>query len=73
MLNCIDSIEKAKNEELVEILQERVNKNDFTTLEQDIMTVLFFNSIYNKAEDYFRILRSKITSSLSKSLLNIDA
>lgn len=55
------------------MLKEKVEGVDFTVLEQDVTTVLFFNRIYNKADDYFRILRSKIISSLSKSLIDIDS
>lgn len=73
MLHLIEGIEKCKNEDLIELLREKVNSSDFLVLEQDIMTVLFFNSIYNKADDYFRILRSKISSALSKSLISIDS
>jgi hypothetical protein len=43
-----------------------------TTFEQDVQAVLFFKNIYNKSDYYFKLIRSSLTSTLSKLLLQVD-
>lgn len=45
---------------------------DLTTFEQDVSAVLFFKNIYNKSDYYFKLVRSSISSSLTKLILNLD-
>jgi hypothetical protein len=42
------------------------------TFEQDVQAVLFFKNIYNKSDYYFKLIRSNLTSTLSKLLLQVD-
>lgn len=42
------------------------------SLEKDVTSVLFFQGIYNKADYYFKLIRSKLSSTLAKLLLKID-
>ena len=45
---------------------------DCHEIEKDISIVKYFSRIYEKSEEYFRILRSKIAEKLSKNLSKID-
>lgn len=42
------------------------------SLEKDVTSVSFFQGIYNKADYYFKLIRSKLSSTLAKLLLKID-
>jgi hypothetical protein len=45
---------------------------DFSSLEQDARTVLFFKEIYNKLDYYFKLVRSYLNSTLSKMLIDVE-
>lgn len=37
-----------------------------------MIAVLFFKTIYNKSDYYFKLIRSNLTSTLAKLLLRVD-
>ena len=43
-----------------------------SSFEQDVVSVLFFKTIYNKSDYYFKLIRSNLASTLAKMLLKVD-
>lgn len=43
-----------------------------SSFEQDVVSVLFFKTIYNKSDYYFKLIRSSLASTLAKMLLKVD-
>lgn len=64
-------IEKAEDDKIVEVIRKNVNV-DVTAFEQDVSAVLFFKNIYNKSDYFFKLVRSSISSALTKLILNLD-
>ena len=64
-------VEKTSDEELLGVVKAHT-QGDIASLEQDICAILFFKDIYNKSDMYFKIVRSKLSSELSKVLLKVD-